>query len=342
MKPFLDSTDVLHDGPELQRRMQRDGYLFIRNLLPKETLESLRMQFLEIMREADWVKPGTPLAEGIANLDRFCVEPEPAYMAIYHRQQKLPAFHALQHHPNLIGVFERLLGDSVLPHPRLIARTLFPEREAYTTPAHQDFIPIQGTAETYTAWMPLQDVPPELGGLQIASGSHRHGVYDIRPALGAGGLEVTDPLEGTWVNSPFNQSDVLIFHSLTVHQGRSFQGERLRLSLDGRFQRVRDPIDEGSLLPHGGLISWEEIYADWEPGPLQYYWQQSELTVTEYDSRYHDKRDRMAMEMGRRGDPRARSALQRIVSRGTDPALQAQAADLLTTLETASVAGSRA
>lgn len=338
MKPFLDSTDAVHDGPELQRRMQRDGYLFIRNLLPKDVLESLRMQFLEIMREAGWVKLGTRLEEAIANLDAFCVEPEPAYMEIYHRQQKLPAFHALQHHPSLIGVLERLLGDTVLPHPRLIARTLFPERDAYTTPAHQDFIPIQGTAETYTAWIPLQDVPPELGGLQIAAGSHRRGVYDIRPALGAGGLEVTDPLEGTWVNSPFNQSDVLIFHSMTVHQGRSFQGERLRLSIDGRFQRVRDPIDAGSLLPHGGLIAWEEVYADWSPEQMQYYWQQWDLQVTEYDNRYHDKRDRMAMEMARRGDMRARSALQRIISRGTDAALREQAAELLATLETASVA----
>lgn len=338
MKPFLDSTDVIYDGPELQHRMQRDGYLFIRGLLPKEVLESLRMQFLEIMREAGWVKHNTPLEAAVANLDAFCVEPEPAYMDIYHRQQQLPAFHALQHHPNLLGVFERLLGYAVLPHPRLIARTLFPERNAYTTPAHQDFIPIQGTAETYTAWIPLQDVPSELGGLQIASGSHQRGVYDIRPALGAGGLEVTDPLEGTWVNSPFEQSDVLIFHSLTVHQGRSFQGERLRLSIDGRFQRARDPIDHGSLLPHGGLIDWEDIYADWPEDQLQYYWQQWDLTVTEYDSRYHDQRDRMAMEMARRGDPRARSALQRIVSRGTDSALQAQAAELLTALETASAA----
>ncbi len=339
MKPFLDSTDVVHDGPELQRRMQRDGYLFIRELIPQEKLESLRRQFLELLREAGWVRPDAPLEAALADPNGFCVEPEPAYMEVYHRQQKLPAFHALQHEPALLGVMERLLGEPVLPHPRLIARTLFPEREAYTTPAHQDFIPIQGTAETYTAWIPLQDVPPELGGLQIASGSHQRGVYDIRPALGAGGLEVTDPLEGTWVNSPFSQSDVLIFHSMTVHQGRSFQGEQLRLSVDARFQRVREPIDQGSLLPHGGLISWEEIYADWPADALQYYWQQWELQVTEYDSRYHDQRDRMAMDMARDGDGRARSALQRIVSRGTDTALRKEAAHLLAALETTAVDG---
>ena len=35
--PFLDSTAVADDGPELRRRMQRDGYLFVRGLLPPMT-----------------------------------------------------------------------------------------------------------------------------------------------------------------------------------------------------------------------------------------------------------------------------------------------------------------
>ena len=38
MKPFLDSTDAIDDGPELYKRVQRDGYLFIRNLLPRQSL----------------------------------------------------------------------------------------------------------------------------------------------------------------------------------------------------------------------------------------------------------------------------------------------------------------
>ena len=30
--PFLDSTAAVGDGAELSRRMQRDGYLFVRGL----------------------------------------------------------------------------------------------------------------------------------------------------------------------------------------------------------------------------------------------------------------------------------------------------------------------
>ncbi|MCZ6677335.1 MAG: phytanoyl-CoA dioxygenase family protein [Candidatus Poribacteria bacterium] len=333
MQSFLDSTSIVDNGPELRNRVKQDGYLFIRGLLPTDMLESLRMQWLEIARQAGWVKTDAPLEDAIVDLNGFCVEPEPRYMQVYHNMYKLPEFHALQHHPNLIGLFERMLDEPVMPHPRIIGRTIFPQREAFTTPPHQDFIPIQGTAETYTAWIPLTDVPPELGGLQVAAGSHRHGVYDFRPALGAGGTEVIDPLEGAWVNNPFRQGDVLIFHSMIVHKGLPNTADWLRMSIDSRYQKISDPVAPGSLQPHSQPSTWEEIYVDWPPNGLQHYWHKWALEVKAYDNRYHEKRDRLALEMAANGDPRAFSALQRIIARDTDAAKRKKAADLLAMLE---------
>lgn len=333
MQPFLDSSEVQEDGNELRERMERDGYLFVRELLPAKILENLRLQMLDIGREAGWVKAGAPLGEAAADLSGFCVEPQPQYMQVYHRMYKLQAFHAVQHHPNLISLFERMLGEAVLPHPRIIGRIIFPQREAYTTPPHQDFIPIQGSVETYTAWFPLSAAPPELGGLQIASGSHRSGVYDFRPALGAGGLEVIDLLEDTWVNSPLEQGDVLIFHSMAVHKGLPNVSEWLRMSIDARYQKVSDPIVSGSLEPHSLPGSWKEIYAEWPPTELKYYWRQWDLEIVEYDNSYHDKRDQMGLEMAARGDQNARSTLQRIIARDGDEAKRKKAEALLAELD---------
>lgn len=247
---------------------------------------------------------------------------------------KLQEFQALQHHPNLIEVIERILGEPVMPHARIIGRTIFPQREVFTTPPHQDFIPIQGTADTYTAWIPLSDIPPELGGLQIASGSHRHGVYDFKPAMGAGGIAVVNPLEGTWVNNPFKQGDVLIFHSMAVHKGVSNASNRLRMSIDARYQKISDPIAPGSLLPHAQPYTWEDIYADpdWNREDLKYYWQKWGMDVKEYDNSYHEKRDEMGLAMAEKGDRGSISVLQRIVARDTDPAKRKRAADLLADL----------
>lgn len=333
MKPFKDSTDIAGDGSLLRQRMHEDGYLFIRSLLPGEILEALRLAFLKTAREAGWARADTPPEDGIADLNGFCVEPEAAYMDVYADMYAIEAFHELQHHPNVVRLLECMAGEPILPHPRIIARTIFPQREAYTTPAHQDFIPIQGTAETYTAWIPLSELPAEMGGLQVAAGSHRHGVYDFKPALGAGGIEITDPLEGAWVNSPFEQGDVLFFHSMLVHKGLPNRSDRLRMSIDARYQRTSDPIAPGSILPHSQPNTWENIYRGWRDESLKYYWENHELDVVEYDNSYHDRRDRMAFDLAEAGDETAVSALQRIIARHNDPAMRERAAELLARFE---------
>jgi hypothetical protein len=331
MNPFTDSTDLTQDGPALSRRLRDDGYLFVQGLLPLDAVEGLRHQLLDIARSAGWTS-----GDGdTANLEAFCVEPNRDYMDAYAGMYCLPDFHALQHHPNLVGLFERVWGEPVLPHPRLIGRTIFPRKEAFTTPPHQDFIPIQGTKETYTAWIPLTDLPTEMGGLQIAAGSHTRGVYDFEPALGAGGLAVTDPLEGTWVGNSFAQGDVLIFHSLAVHKGLPNHSDRLRMSMDARYQRVSEPIAPGSLLPHSQPNDWDNIYQGWPSAALTFYWKKHELKVKDYDFSYHEKRDQLAIEMAERGDAKARATLERIVSRDADPAKQARAKELLHRLDMA-------
>jgi ectoine hydroxylase-related dioxygenase (phytanoyl-CoA dioxygenase family) len=80
---------------------------------------------------------------------------------------------------------------------------------------HQDYPNVQGTAEVYTAWAPLIDCPPEVGGLQVARGSHRLGVLEFGIGNGAGGIEILDSLEGCWTGGPMRVGDVLVFHSLT-------------------------------------------------------------------------------------------------------------------------------
>ena len=341
MNPFLDSTDVQDNGPELLKRMERDGYLFVRELLPADVLEDLRLRLLEIAAEGGWVDTTAPIADAIADRAGFCVEPTPEYNEVYRLMYSLPQLHAIQHRPELLQLVERMCGEAIFPHPRVIGRTLFPQREEFTTPPHQDFVPIQGCSDTYSAWFPLHDLPVELGGLAVSAGSHRRGVLEFRPSLGAGGLEVTDPLEGTWANSPFSQGDVLFFHSMCVHKGLPNVGRALRMSADGRYQRMSDPVHEASLQPHIRPVAWETFYDGWpaEFDHLRYYWKDWELKLSEYDYSYHAERDRLAFAMAETGDERARSTLQRIVARDRDPAKRARATEMLEQLGEATPEG---
>ena len=333
MEPFLDSRDVMDNGPALAERMERDSYLLITGLLPTEPVQSLRMKLLEIARDAGWIRADRPLEDGIADQNGFCVDPEPEFLSVFSRMNKLPEYHALPHHPNIIRLLERMLGDTVMPHANIIGRNIFPQHDAVTTPPHQDGISIQGTLDTYTGWIPFSDVLAEMGGLGIACGSHKDGPQDIRPAMGAGGLQVAEEIDYDWVNSPLKQGDVLFFHSMTVHKGLPCKGDRLRQSIDARYQRVSDPISPGSLLPYRAPKNWEEVYADWPTDELKYYWRKWDLKVVDYDFAYLHKRARMAFEMAENGDPRSISVLQRIMALDRDPAKRKKAEALLAELD---------
>jgi len=182
---------------------------------------------------------------------------------------------------------EMIFGKEVLVHARHIARMITGHRAMVPTPPHQDFPLIQGTSNTWTAWIPLGDCPRSLGGLTVLRGTHKFGYVPIQPAKGAGSIAAqTCPWETDWVEVEYEAGDVLTFPSFTIHKGlRCQQKEMIRLSLDVRYQPVDEPIELGSLNPHTEL-SWEEIYAGWQRDDLKYYWKKHELELTSKEEKY--------------------------------------------------------
>jgi hypothetical protein len=332
MQTFIDSSDLISDGPALAARMQRDGYLFLPSLLPRDDVAKVQHQIGEIARDAGWLRRDAPVQDAVAEPSGFCVDPDPTYLTTLRRINRLEDYHALKHHPVLIDLLERMLGGPILPHPRVLMRNIFPARDEFTTKAHQDFPNVQGSAEVYTAWMPLIDCPMDVGPLQVAVGSHTNGVYDFGIAGGAGGIEIKDPLDGTWASSPFALGDVLLFHSMVVHKGVPNHSNKLRMSMDVRYQLVGEPFNIDNANPDGQPLSWDEVYRDWRSDALKYYWQRLPLTLKPFDARWFEKRDALGFEFGTAGDPRARSVLQRIVARDADAEKRARAQRLLDAL----------
>jgi hypothetical protein len=286
--PFLNSVDLAPEA--LRDRAAAEGYLFFRGLLPADPLLTLRREILSICAAHGFLAPDRDPAEAVAAPGARCRENDPPYMAAYDDIQRLESFHTLAHHPRLLTALEGLFDQPVLPHPRNIARVMFPQNNLFTTPAHQDYVHVQGTEHTWTAWIPLGDCPPELGGLEVLAGSHRHGVLPVRSAYGAGGLGVeTEGLGLDWHVGPFQCGDVLLFHSLTVHRGRDNRTpDRVRLSVDYRYQAQSEPVTEASLLPHFNRVPWQEIYRDWNSEQYKFYWQRLPLRLVDHTRRYHE------------------------------------------------------
>lgn len=302
--PLRDSRAVLEDGDELARRMAEDGYLFLPGLLPRRPPAAVRRRILGLARDAAWLSPGAPLEDGVAEPSAFCADPQPQYKATHHRMYALEALHGLPHRRELLELFGRLVRPPVLVHPRPALRVVFPG--SFTTSAHQDFPFVQGTTDTFTAWIPLMDCPRSQGVLELAPGSHAGGVLPVRPSPGPGGAEVVDGI-GEWASGDLRLGDVLVFHSLTVHRATANVSRRLRISIDCRYQSAREPVNASSLTLSGLEMSWEDLYRDWRSSRHQYYWRGMDVRVAPFDPSFLEQRDRMASEMGlldRRPEPR--------------------------------------
>ncbi|MCC7358915.1 MAG: phytanoyl-CoA dioxygenase family protein [Anaerolineales bacterium] len=309
--PFIDSSPILHNPFALRERMEREGFFYFKRLLPREAVLDLRRQILSLCARNGWLDANAPLMDGIINpvtvaqIDNFygVGVTQAAYADIY----RMEAFHRLAQHPNILGLMERLAGEPVVAHPRNIARVMFPTKANPPTPPHQDHIHIQGTQAVYTCWIPLGDTTESLGGLQVLGGTHTVGILPVRQAEGAGGrVVVLDGLSETWSHGDFEAGDALVFHSLTVHRSVPNQfPDRVRLSVDYRYQPVSLPIEKNSLLPHLGVVpSWDDAYAGWTDQQLQYYWKQHDFTYQDYDTSYFKDAAEPAMSSGAMDAPK--------------------------------------
>jgi hypothetical protein len=266
--------------------------LFFRGLLPAEEVLRVREDTLGVLQDAGWLDDAKPSHQGMLDVHEVArARNEQMRVDIgvtsemYFQIQQLPSVHMLPHHPALINLYSQLIGNPVFVHPRHIVRAMTPHPAIHPTPAHQDFPHIQGTHKTWTCWFPLGDCPISLGSLSVLRGSNSLGYVPIDASLGAGGIAAQlCREEDDWKGADFATGDVLTFPSYTIHRALTpMVRDRVRLSMDVRYQSAADPIDASSLRNHSDR-DWSDIYSAWENTDLQYYWEASEPRLSPWDA----------------------------------------------------------
>ncbi len=286
--PMQDSSGVLHDTEVLRDRLAEDGYLYFKGALDRDAVSGLRRAILGVLAEHGWIRGGLALMEGQAVLHP--VHEEMAeYAPVYDDIQCLEAFHTFAHRNDLMGVMQEVLGPTVFPHPLKICRIGFPEHYEATTPPHQDYPNNQGTTNLTAAWIPVGDIPMDLGPVAVLRGSHRFGVLPLGGHMGPGRRQAKVPRkmleELRWVTTDFEAGDVLVFNSLTVHAALYNLTEfDLRLSVDFRYQLEGEALTEICLHPHFQRVTWEDVYSGWQSDRYQYYWKDLDYEVVPFET----------------------------------------------------------
>jgi ectoine hydroxylase-related dioxygenase (phytanoyl-CoA dioxygenase family) len=237
VRPLEDATALRHDHAALQAAVERDGYLFIRRLVPIECVARLRRLTLEHAEIMSWLDPAAPIEQArVRRGVRIGDYQHPDWMALQARVQTSAELwdvgDTFAVHRVLTATFGRpsflFLGMNtcrlISPHPDLAARP------------HQDAHYVRTLGEFVTVWVPLGDCPIGLGPLAVWPGSHRDG---LRPHHGVGivdgGADMNED-EAVWHSADFTIGDALVLTRHVIHRALPNMSEHtLRLSVDLRY-----------------------------------------------------------------------------------------------------------
>lgn len=237
----------------LWRHLQRDGYLYLPQLLPREEVLGFRAYYFEQLAAAGITEQGRPYGEG-RDSGR---ETDQAAMrtALFKTVIPGPEYEAFCTQPALRGWFEWMYAEATFLHRRRIIRHIRPGETGVgtATQAHYDLVYLrQGTDRLLSAWIPLGDIPLERGPLIYLEGTHldyisaeHHGRKLPAASITADLPSLADQHDRRWLGTSFRAGDVMIHSPYTVHAALDNTDPEgiLRLSTDIRYQRHSDPID---------------------------------------------------------------------------------------------------
>jgi len=223
---LADSSALVHDPGALRSRLASDGYLFLRGLLPADRVRAAADSVRTELRRGDWVDDrGIPSGPPRALNIRDALG-DPAYR----RAIAAPGFNRIAYLPELSRLVQSIIGPEAFCYPAKALRTVYPEHPpsvARGRYVHQDYA-ASGVQDMLTTWIPLMDIPVQLGGLAVWPGSH------LGPPLRP---RVLGPAERGWAATNYRAGDALVFHCLTAHAALPNRDTALRLSGDFRWQR---------------------------------------------------------------------------------------------------------
>ncbi len=253
----LKETDAQATVEALRTGMEDDGYLFLPGFLDSSDVGHARSAILAALSNEGVLDGSAPQDKGIVRDD---------YTSDFQSENdRFPQVRSLVECDRVRTFFDHFLGGDSRSLDHIWLRMKSPGR---ATAPHCDIVYMnRGTKNLFTIWIPLGDVPLELGPLMVLEGSHRseklrrYCEMDVDKKVGffnwhyrhggffRGGQYTKNPLAaqreigGRWLTADFKAGDLITFKTSTLHGSLDNQSKQIRLSADARYQLASEPID---------------------------------------------------------------------------------------------------
>ena len=262
----LVPSDPATPQDALKAQYRAQGYLWLKGFFPRDEVLAFRRRFFVAFQPTGLLEFGTDPIDGIYS----GTEDKRRTNKVLIEQARTAAYESFCLQPRLWTFYDAFLEGPSYLHKRKIIRYLTPGSD-WATPAHYDLIYLRGgTDRVVSSWIPLGDVPLEMGGLVYLEGSDALGremeaefsrqnaelspeerISAYNKNMSEGGWvgknlpAMADKFDKRWLVADYEAGDMVVHSPYMIHastDNRDAAG-RIRLSTDIRYQNVRDEID---------------------------------------------------------------------------------------------------
>lgn len=251
----------------LREQYEAQGYVWLKHLIDPTEVWRFRRRYFEALRHTGLVAAGSDPRDGIyagGGEDKRLVTEKVVEIS------RWAYYEAFCLSRPILEFYEALFGEPVYLHKRMLIRHTRPS-DPNCTGAHYDLVYLRaGTDKLCTSWIPIGDIPVEMGGLIYLEGSDGWGRKmeaefsaknaDLSPEerlsaynknMNEGGWltknapELAERLNTRWLVADYEAGDMVVHSPYMIHAATTNENPegRMRLSTDIRFQRAQDTID---------------------------------------------------------------------------------------------------
>jgi ectoine hydroxylase-related dioxygenase (phytanoyl-CoA dioxygenase family) len=252
---------------ELRKQYAAQGYLWLRGLLDRDEVLDFRRHYFAAFAQTGLLAAGSDPVDGIYAGEG---EDKAAVRRIMGEAVMWARYEGFCLSKPIVQFYEELMGGPPYLHKRKLIRYTKPH-DAACTGAHYDLTYLRaGTDRLHTSWIPIGDIPVEMGGLIYLEGSDSWGrqleaEFSIKNAelppeerLSAFNKNMSESgwltkdlpslaerMPGRWLMANYAAGDMVVHSPYMIHASTVNEdtGGYMRLSTDIRFQLVSDQID---------------------------------------------------------------------------------------------------
>lgn len=280
---LTDSAALLGEPELLRSRLQEDGYLFLKAVLPATAVHAARREVFQRLLQVGEI--AEPAAAGIATGGSRRAELEPDLGGFWKSVSETPTLRSVSHGSAIGAILSLLFGEPARPQDYMFLRAAALGR---ATGLHFDY-PFFTRAhdQVATVWLPIGDVPVSDGPLVVVEGSNQFRDlidpmigFDIsidktrKADLGIDAITFAEQRRTRLLTRNFEAGDIALFGMYTAHGSLDNHSSigRVRLSCDVRWQPATLPVDDryfGSNPPgttgagYGELVGAKPMTQEW-------------------------------------------------------------------------------